>query len=211
MNTPGQNSNAVAELAFSMMLYNARGGFSGKSGTELRGKTMGIHAFGNVGRYVAVIAKGFGMEVSAFDPFLKAGDIAENGVRPCTTERELYSSCQYISLHLPANDKTRKSVNFDLLSAMPEGAVLVNTARKEVIDEDGLLKMFELRKDFSYLSDVEPDCKQILEEKYRGRFIITAKKMGAQTEEANINAGVAAAKQIVDFFKTGNEKYRVNK
>lgn len=211
MNTPGQNSNAVAELAFEMMLYQARGGFSGKSGTELRGKTIGIHAFGNVGKYVAEIAKGFGMELYAFDPFIADQDIEAKGVKVCKSVDELYSLCQYVSLHIPANDKTKKSIGYDLLKKMPADAVLVNTARKEVIDEDGLLKIFEERADFKYLSDVEPDAKSLFEEKYKGRFIFTAKKMGAQTEEANINAGVAAAHQIVDFFKTGNERFRVNK
>ena len=211
MNTPGQNSNAVAELAFSMMLFQARGGFSGKSGTELRAKTIGIHAFGNVGKYVAEIARGFGMDVRAFDPYVAKDAMARYGVRQCTTADELYSECQYISLHMPANELTKKSVNYDLLKLMPEGAVVINTARKEVIDEEGLLKVFSERNDFCYLSDVEPDCKAVLEEKYKGRVIITTKKMGAQTEEANINAGVAAAVQIVDYFATGNEKFRVNK
>jgi len=211
MNTPGQNSNAVAELAFEMMLYQARVGFSGKSGSELRGKTMGIHAFGNVGKYVAEIAKGFGMDVYAYDPFVKDDDILKKGVKVCKNTDELYSKCQYVSLHVPANDKTKKSIGYDLLKKMGKDAVLVNTARKEVIDEEGLIKIFEERPDFVYLSDVEPDCKALFEEKYKGRFIFTAKKMGAQTEEANINAGVAAARQIVDYFKTGNEKFKVNK
>ena len=211
MNTPGQNSNAVAELVFEMMLYQSRNGFAGKSGSELRGKTIGIHAFGNVGKYVAEIAKGFGMTVFAFDPFVKEEDIKSAGVIVCKTPEELYSKCQYISLHMPANDKTKKSVSYLLLKNMPKGAVLVNTARKEVIDEEGLLKIFDERPDFRYLSDVEPDSKSAFEEKYKGRYIFTAKKMGAQTEEANINAGVAAARQIVDYFKTGNEKFRVNK
>ncbi len=211
MNTPGQNSNAVAELAFEMMLFQARGGFAGKSGSELRNKTIGIHAFGNVGKYVAQIAKGFGMSVSAFDPFVSEDDINKAGVTVCKSAEELYSTCQYISLHIPANDKTKKSIGYELLMKMPKDAVLVNTARKEVIDEDGLLKVFEERPDFRYLSDVEPDCKAAFEEKYKGKFIFTAKKMGAQTEEANINAGVAAAAQIVDFFKTGNLKFKVNK
>ena len=211
MNTPGQNSNAVAELAFEMMLYQARGGFSGKSGSELRGKTIGIHAFGNVGKYVAEIAKGFGMDIYAYDPFVNEDDIKKSGVKVCKNAEELYSKCQYVSLHIPANDKTKKSIGNDLLKKMPKNAVLVNTARKEVIDEEGLLKIFEERPDFRYLSDVEPDCKTLSEEKYKGRFIFTAKKMGAQTEEANINAGVAAARQIVDYFKTGNEKFKVNK
>ncbi|MDO9340087.1 MAG: NAD(P)-dependent oxidoreductase [Bacteroidales bacterium] len=211
MNTPGQNSNAVAELAFEMMLYQARGGFSGKSGSELRGKTIGIHAFGNVGKYVAEIAKGFGMDVYAYDPFVNEDDIKRSGVKVCKNAEVLYSKCQYVSLHMPANDKTKKSIGYDLLKKMPKDAVIVNTARKEVIDENGLLKIFEERPDFRYLSDVEPDCKALFEEKYKGRFIFTAKKMGAQTEEANINAGVAAAQQIVDFFKTGSEKFKVNK
>lgn len=211
MNTPGQNSNAVAELAFALMLYQARGGFVGKSGSELRGKSIGIHAFGNVGKHVAQIAKGFGMDIYTFDPFVIEKDIMKYGVKVCLTTRELYSKCQYISLHMPANDKTKKSIGYDLLKKMPEDAVLVNTARKEVIDEDGLLKIFEERPDFQYLADVAPDCIDIFEENYKGRFIFTEKKMGAQTEEANMNACLAAARQIVDYFKTGNEKYRVNK
>ena len=211
MNTPGQNSNAVAELAFEMMLYQARSGFSGKSGSELRGKSIGLHAFGNVGKYMAEIAKGFGMDVYAFDPFVNEKDIEKLGVKVCKSVEELYSACQYVSLHMPANDKTKKSIGYDLLKKMPADAVVVNTARKEVIDEDGLLKIFSERPDIKYLSDVEPDCKAQFEERYKGRFIFTAKKMGAQTEEANINAGVAAAHQIADYFKTGNEKFKVNK
>ena len=211
MNTPGQNANAVAELAFEMMLYQARGGFGGKSGKELRGKTIGLHAFGNVGKYVAEIAKGFGMDIYAFDPFISDDIITSAGIKVCKTAEELYSACQYVSLHIPANEKTKKSIGYDLLKRMPDDAVLVNTARKEVINEEELLKIFEERPDFKYLSDVEPDCKAIFEEKFRGRFIFTAKKMGAQTEEANVNAGVAAARQIVDFFTTGNQKFRVNK
>ena len=211
MNTPGQNSNAVAELAFEMMLYQARGGFAGKSGTELRGKNLGLHAFGNVGKYMAEIAKGFGMNTYAFDPFVTEDEMEKAGVMVCKTSQELYSKCQYVSLHMPANDKTKKSIGYDLLKNMPKNAVLVNTARKEVIDEDGLLKIFEERPDIKYLSDIEPENKTVFEEKYQGRFIFTAKKMGAQTAEANINAGVAAARQIVDYFKTGNEKFRLNK
>ena len=211
MNTPGQNSNAVAELAFEMMLYQARGGFAGKSGTELRGKTLGLHAFGNVSKYMAEIARGFGMNIFAFDPYVSVEAIAGSGVKPCKTPEDLYSTCQYVSLHMPANDLTKKSIGYDLLRRMPEDAVLVNTARKEVIDEEGLLKVFSERSDFKYLSDVEPDLKAVFAEKYPGRFIFTAKKMGAQTEEANINAGIAATKQIIDFFETGNEKFRLNK
>jgi len=211
MNTPGQNSNAVAELAFEMMLYQARSGFSGKSGTELRGKTLGLHAFGNVGKYVASIAKGFGMDIYAYDPYITDDVIKAAGVKVCKSPEEIYSICRYVSLHMPANDKTKKSIGYNLLKRMPEDAVLVNTARKEVINEDDLIRIFEERPDFKYLSDVEPDCKAIFEERFTGRFIFTAKKMGAQTKEANINAGVAAARQIVDYFKTGNETFRVNK
>jgi D-3-phosphoglycerate dehydrogenase len=211
MNTPGQNSNAVAELVFGLMLYNAREGFSGKSGTELRGKTLGIQAFGNVGRYVAEIARGFGMHVYAFDPFVNDAIIAKMGFKACSDVKELYSTCQYVSLHVPATDTTKKSIDYDLLNLMPKNAVLVNTARKEVVDEIGLLKIFEERSDFRYLTDEEPDSKVVFEEKYKGRYVFTAKKMGAQTEEANMNAGVAAARQIVDYFSTGNEKFRVNK
>jgi D-3-phosphoglycerate dehydrogenase len=210
MNTPGQNSNAVAELAFEMMLYLARSGFSGKSGFELRGKTIGLHAFGNVGKYMAEIAKGFGMNIYAFDPFVNEDVIKGFGVKACMSAEDLYSKCQFVSLHLPANDKTKKSIGYELLQRMPPDAILVNTARKELIDEDGLLKIFAERSDFKYLSDGEPDCKAVIEEKYKGRFIFTAKKMGAQTAEANTNTGVAAARQIVDYFKTGNEKFRVN-
>jgi D-3-phosphoglycerate dehydrogenase len=211
MNTPGQNSNAVAELAFEMMLYQARSGFSGKSGFELRGKTIGLHAFGNVGKYVAEIAKGFGMNIYAFDPFVNEDVIKNSGVKVCKSPEDLYSKCKYVSLHLPANDKTKKSVGYDLLKRMPQDAVFVNAARKELIAEDGLLKIFGERTDIMYLSDCEPDCKAVFDEKYKGRFIFTAKKMGAQTEEANINAGVAAARQIIDYFKTGNVKFKVNK
>jgi len=211
MNTPGQNSNAVAELVFEMMLYNARGGFSGKSGTELRGKTLGIHAFGNVGKFVAQIGRGFGMLTYAFDPYVREDLITSSGAKVCRSAGELYSDCQYVSIHIPANNETVKSIGYDLLIRMPLNAVLVNTARKEVINEDDLLRVFEDRPDFRYLADIEPDCKEVIEEKYAGRFLFTAKKMGAQTSEANINAGIAAIRQIIDYFKTGNEKFRINK
>jgi D-3-phosphoglycerate dehydrogenase len=211
MNTPGQNSNAVAELVFAMMLYQVRGGFSGGTGTELRGKTLGIHAFGNVGRYVAEISRGFGMITYAYDPFVNDNVIVASGAKVCRRAKELYSTCQYISLHLPANSATARSIGFDLLTSMPFNSVLVNTARKEIINEEDLLRIFESRPDFKYLADVEPDCKPVLEEKYRGRFLFTEKKMGAQTKEANMNAGIAAAQQIVSFFKTGNERFRINK
>ncbi len=211
MNTPGQNSNAVAELAFGMMVYMARGGFNGKAGTELRGKSLGIHAYGNVGKYVAMIAKGFGMDVYAFDPFIDDKDIEKDDVKPVGSVEELYAGCRYVSLHIPANEKTRGSIRYELLASMPAKAVLVNTARKEVINEAGLLKVFKEREDFSYISDIAPDCIAELESNYGGRYFFTPKKMGAQTAEANINAGVAAANQIVAFLKNGDETYRVNK
>jgi D-3-phosphoglycerate dehydrogenase / 2-oxoglutarate reductase len=211
MNTPGQNSNAVAELAFGMMVYVARSFFNGSSGTELRDKTLGIHAYGNVGKYVAMIAKGFGMKVYAFDPFVKSEDMDRDGVTALGSVEELYRTCQYVSLHIPANAQTKKSINFDLMKLMPKNAVLVNTARKEVINEDDLVKVFEERPDFKYLSDIEPDNKNIVIEKFSGRYFFTPKKMGAQTSEANVNAGLAAARQIVDFFENGVTTYQVNK
>ncbi len=210
MNTPGQNSNAVAELALGMMVYFARKQFNGSSGTELLGKTLGIHAYGNVGKCVARIAKGFGMKVYAYDPFVPKGIIEKDGVAYLESVEELYSTCQYISLNIPANAQTKKSINFELLSKMPEGATLVNTARKEVIDEDGLLKLFAERKDFGYLSDIAPDCKDKIEAEFAGRFFFTPKKMGAQTSEANINAGLAAATQIVNFILQGDDTFKVN-
>jgi D-3-phosphoglycerate dehydrogenase / 2-oxoglutarate reductase len=211
MNTPGQNSNAVAELVFGMLVYNARGGFDGKTGTELRGKKIGIHAYGNVGRLVAQIAKGFGMDVYAFDPFVEKSLIEKDGVKVISAIEDLYSTCQYVSLHIPANAQTKKSINYALLSKMPKGATLVNTARKEVIDEEGLLKLFADRADFKYISDIEPDNKAEIAEKFAGRFFFTPKKMGAQTEEANNNAGFAAAQQIVNFLEKGDKTYQVNK
>lgn len=211
MNTPGQNANAVAELVFELLLYQIRSGFSGKTGTELRGKTIGLHGFGNVGKYVADIARGFGMDLYAYDPFVSERVMKNNNAKQCTSLDEMYSKCQYISLHIPLNDKTVRSVGYDLISKMPRSGTIINTARKEVIDEEGLLKVFAERSDIFYLSDIEPDNKSIFEEKYKGRYIFTAKKMGAQTEEANINAGVAAARQIVDYFNKGIEKFRLNK
>lgn len=210
MNTPGQNSNAVAELAFGMMIYAIRNAFDGSSGSELRGKKIGIHAYGNVGRYVAMIAKGFGMDVYAFDPFVKKEDIEKDGVKVIGSVEELYKTCKFVSLHIPANDKTKKSIDYNLLSLMPKGGVLVNTARKEVIDEEGLIKLMEERQDFKYLSDIAPDQKAVMVEKFAARVVFTAKKMGAQTSEANINAGIAAAEQIVAFLEKGDAKYKVN-
>lgn len=210
MNTPGQNSNAVAELAFGMMIFLARNGYNGTAGTELRGKKIGIHAYGNVGMYVAKIALGMGMEVFAFDPFVSADKIKADGVTPIDTVEELYSTCQYVSLHIPANDKTKESINFELLSKMPKGGVLVNTARKEVIHEADMIKLMNERDDFAYLSDIAPSNKDDFAA-FEGRYFFTPKKMGAQTAEANINAGVAAANQIVDYIKNGNTTYKVNK
>jgi D-3-phosphoglycerate dehydrogenase len=211
MNTPGQNSNAVAELAFGMMLYAARGTFNGKTGSELLGKILGLHAFGNVGKCMARIARGFEMKTFAYDPFVDREVMLETGVTPADTVEELYSTCQYVSLHMPADDNTRNSIGERLLSLMPEGAVLVNTARRELINETELVKVMENRKDLKYLSDIAPDIANIFAGKFAGRYFFTPKKMGAQTEEANINAGVAAARQIVSFFATGDETYRVNK
>jgi len=210
MNTPGQNSNAVAELAVGMMIYLNRNQFNGKAGTELRRKKIGIHAYGYVGRIVAHIAKGMGMDVYAFDPFLDKVYVEHDGVHYVETVEELYRQCQYISLHIPANKDTRESINESLLSIMPEGATVVNTARKEVIHEPSLLKTFESRSDFRYISDIAPDCKDEIEQKYPGRCFFTPKKMGAQTAEANLNAGVAAANQIVDFLEKGETTFKVN-
>jgi D-3-phosphoglycerate dehydrogenase len=210
MNTPGQNSNAVAELVFGMMIYMARSAYDGKSGTELRGKKLGIHAYGNVGRYVAEIARGFGMAVYAFDPFVAKEKMQAEGVTPVGNVEELYSTCEYVSLHIPANDKTKKSINFDLLNKMPKGGVLVNTARKEVIDEAGIIKLMDARPDFKYISDIAPDNAAEYA-KFAGRYFFTAKKMGAQTEEANINAGIAAINQIIAFFEKGDVSFKVNK
>ena len=211
MNTPGQNSNAVAELTLAMMVYSARGFFNGKPGTELKGKTLGIHAYGNVGRLVAKVAKGFGMEVSAFDPFISADKIEADGVKVYKSEDELYSNNQYISLNIPATPKTINSINSELLNKMPKGATLLNTARKEVIDEESLAKLFEEREDFKYVSDIAPDNANMLLEKFPGRVYFTPKKMGAQTAEANINAGIAAARQIVNFINNGDTTFKVNK
>ena len=211
MNTPGQNSDAVAELALGMMVYAARVQFSGATGTELKGKTLGIHAYGNVGLRVAKIAKGFGMNVQAFDPFVPAEAIEKDGVKAVASIDELYSTSDYISLHIPATEQTKKSINYELLNKMPKGATLVNTARKEVIDEEGLAKLMEDRADFKYVTDVAPSNAAELAEKFGARYFGTPKKMGAQTAEANINAGLAAANQIVGYIKEGNERFRLNK
>lgn len=210
MNTPGQNSNAVAELAFGMMVYMARGQFNGKSGTELKGKTLGIHAYGNVGVNVARIAKGFDMKVIAFDPYVDAAKIKKDGVQPVETVQELYNQSDYLSLHLPSIPATQKFVNKNLLTIMKQGATLVNTARKEVVCEDGIIFVLSERTDLKYASDIAPDKKDEMLEKLGNRVYFTPKKMGAQTAEANINAGVAAIQQIIGYFEKGDTTFQVN-
>ncbi|MDR2950371.1 MAG: 3-phosphoglycerate dehydrogenase [Prevotella sp.] len=211
MNTPGQNANAVAELALGMAVFAVRNFYNGTSGTELFGKKLGIHAYGNVGRNVARIAKGFGMEVYAFDPFLTAEAIEKEGVKAVNSAEELYTTCQVVSLHIPATTETKNSINYALLSRMPKNALLINTARKEVINEAEMVKLMEERKDFKYVTDIMPGNHSEMNEKFAGRYFSTPKKTGAQTAEANTNAGIAAANQIVDFIKNGNERFRVNK
>ena len=211
MNTPGQNSNAVAELALGMMVYAVRNFYNGTSGTELMGKKLGIHAYGNVGRNVARVAKGFGMEVYAYDAFCPKEVIEKDGVKALDSAAELYKTCQFVSLHIPATAETKNSINYALLKDMPKGAMLVNTARKEVINEAELIKLMEDRADFKYITDIMPAANAEFVEKFAGRYFSTPKKMGAQTAEANINAGIAAAQQIVGFLKDGCEKFRVNK
>jgi D-3-phosphoglycerate dehydrogenase len=210
MNTPGQNSNAVAELGIGMMIYLNRNGYNGTAGTELRGKTFGLHAYGNIGKIMGHIGKGLGMTLYAHDPFVESIHIENDGVKCEEDTKDLYKKCQYVAVNLPANEKTKGSINYDLLSLMPKGATLVNTARKEIIDEASLLKMFEERPDFRYITDVAPDCKDEIAAKYEGRYFWTPKKMGAQTAEANINAGLAAARQIAGFIKDGDTTFKVN-
>ncbi|MGE5341773.1 MAG: NAD(P)-dependent oxidoreductase [Candidatus Omnitrophota bacterium] len=211
MNTPGQNSNAVAESVFGFMLMLARRHFSGKSGTELRGKKLGLHAYGYVSKAANTIAKGFGMEVYAYDPFVSKDNMKADGVIPVDAAEELYKTCDYVSLHMPKTKETVGSINYDLMSKMKKGATLINTAREEVVDEPSLLKMFEERKDFRYGADVAPKCKDELAQKYADRIFFSAKKMGAQTEEANNNAGIAAIRQIINFFEKGDTTFQVNK
>lgn len=210
-NTPGQNSNAVAELVFGLAIMAVRNMYNGTSGSELRGKKLGIHAFGQVGRNVARIAKGFEMNISALDPFCPADVMVEAGVNPLTDINELYSTNNVVSLHIPATDETRRSVGYSLITMMPKNGVLVNTARKEVIDEEGLERALADRPDLKYVADIAPDNAAVLMEKYPGRVFFTPKKMGAQTAEANINAGIAAANQCVAFLRDGVDRYRVNK
>ncbi len=211
MNTPGQNSNAVAELALGMMVMAVRNMYNGTSGTELKGKKLGIHAYGNVGRNVARIAKGFGMEIYAYDAYCPDEVMINEGVTPLHSAEELYATCNVVSLHIPATPETKGSINASLLSKMPKGSVLVNTARKEVIHEEELIQFMQEHKDFVYMTDVMPAADQKMHELFEGRYFSTPKKMGAQTAEANINAGIAAAKQIVDFLENGNTRFQVNK
>ena len=211
MNTPGQNSNAVAELAFGLMVMAVRNFYDGKSGSELKGKKLGIHAFGNVGRNVARIAKGFGMEIFAYDAFCPKEAMEAEGVTPVDTVEQLYKECNVVSLHIPATPETKESIDYDLVNLMPKNGLLVNTARKEVINEADLLRLMNDRPDLKYVTDIMPVHTAEFAEHCPGRYFTTPKKMGAQTAEANINAGIAAAKQIVGFFKEGCEKFRVNK
>ena len=211
MNTPGQNSNAVAELAIAMMIYMSRTQFTPATGSEIMGKKLGIQAFGNVGRLVGAKAEALGMKVMAIDPFLPAEKIIAGGAEPASSLEDLYSSCDFVSIHIPATPETIKSIGYDLVTKMPKGACLVNTARKEVIDEEGLMKALEERQDLKYITDVMPDNYAEMKEKFGLRVFATPKKLGAQTSEANINAGLAAARQIVDYFATGNTRFQVNK
>ena len=210
MNTPGQNSNAVAELVMGMLVYAVRNFYNGKSGSELMGKKLGLLAFGNVGRNVARIAKGFGMDVYAFDEFVPAEKIEEAGVHAVANRDALFETCDVVSLHIPATAETKQSINYAVANKMHKGGILVNTARKEVINEPELLKLMAERTDLKYITDIMPDADAEFKA-FEGRYFATPKKMGAQTEEANINAGLAAANQIADFFKTGNKRFQVNK
>ena len=209
-NTPGQNSNAVAELVFGLLVFGVRGFYNGKSGTELKGKKLGILAFGNVGRNVARIAKGFGMDFYAYDAYCPANVIEEAGVHAVANQEELFKNCDVVSLHIPATPETIKSINYNLVNMMPKGGIVVNTARKEVINEEELVKLMAEREDIKFITDIKPDADAEFA-KFEGRYFSTPKKMGAQTAEANTNAGIAAAKQINAFFATGDTKFQVNK
>ena len=211
MNTPGQNSNAVAELALGMMVYMARNQFNPGTGSELQGKTLAIHAYGNVGRLVGLKGKALGMNVIAYDPFITDEAVFErDGVKKMNSIAELYAAADYLSLHIPATAETKGSIGYDLAMSMPKGATLVNTARKEVINEEGLMKAMEEREDLKYITDIAPDAKDVYAEKFGKRYFGTPKKQGAETAEANVNAGLAAARQIVDFFVNGNTRFQVN-
>ena len=211
MNTPGQNANSVAELVFGLLVFGVRNFFNGTSGTELKGKRLGILAFGNVGRNVARVAKGFDMQVSAYDAYCPADVIEAAGVKAAKSQEELFDTCDIVSLHIPATAETRQSINYDLVKRLKKGGILVNTARKEVIDEAGLLRLMEERPDLKYLTDIKPDSDAEFAARCEGRYLATPKKMGAQTAEANVNAGLAAARQIVDFIEKGITKFQVNK
>lgn len=209
-NTPGQNSNAVAELVFGLLVFTVRNFFNGKSGSELKGKKLGILAFGNVGRNVARIAKGFDMDIYAYDEYCPKDIIEQSGVHAVDSRDDLFKTCDVVSLHIPATPETKNSINYDVVNQMKKGGILLNTARKEVIDEEGLLKLLAEREDLKYITDIKPDADETFK-KFEGRYFSTPKKMGAQTAEANINAGIAAAKQIGAFFKDGCTKFQVNK
>ena len=212
MNTPGQNSNAVAELALGMMVYMARNQFNPGTGSELSGKTLAIHAYGNVGRLVGLKGKALGMNVVAYDPFITDEAVFErDGVKKMNSIAELYAAADYLSLHIPATAETKGSIGYDLAMSMPKGATIVNTARKEVINEEGLMKAMEEREDLKYITDIAPDAKEVYAEKFGKRYFGTPKKQGAETAEANVNAGLAAARQIVDYFVNGNVRFQVNK
>lgn len=211
MNTPGQNSNAVAELALCFMVFMSRNQLTAGTGSELKGKTVGIQAYGNVGRLVGNLAKGFGMNVMAYDPFVPAEVMEKEGVKVAKDLEDLYTHSHFVSLHIPATEQTKNSIGYNLLSKMPKGGCLVNTARKEVINEAELIKVMEEREDLKYITDIATANHEAIAAKFGKRVYGTPKKMGAETAEANINAGLAAANQIVDFFKTGNKKFQVNK
>lgn len=211
MNTPGQNANAVAELVMGLLVFGYRNFYDGSSGKELQGKRLGLLAFGNVGRNVARIARGFGMEVCAYDPFCPSDVIEAAGVQPVSGQEDLFSACDIVSLHIPATPETIKSIHYDLVMKMKTGAVLINTARKEVVDEEGLLRAMNERQDLKYLTDVKPADHEAFATQCAGRYFATPKKMGAQTSEANINAGIAAARQIVAFFQEGCTRFQVNR
>lgn len=211
MNTPGQNANSVAELVFGLLVFGVRNFYNGTSGTELLGKKLGILAFGNVGRNVARIAKGFGMQVKAYDAFCPAEAIEAAGVEAARSQEELFETCDIVSLHIPATPETKHSIGYDLVGKMGKGGILVNTARKEVIEEAGLARLMEERTDIKYLTDIKPDADAEYAEKFAGRYFATPKKMGAQTAEANVNAGIAAARQIVSYIEDGVTKFQVNK
>ena len=208
-NTPGQNANAVAELVFGLLVFAVRNFYNGKAGTELKDKKLGILAFGNVGRNVARIAAGCGMEVYAFDAYCPKDVIEAAGVKAVDSQEALFETCDVVSLHIPATAETKESINYALVGKMKKGGILVNTARKEVINEPELLKLMAERTDLKFVTDIKPDADADFAQ-MEGRYFSTPKKMGAQTAEANTNAGIAAARQINAFFKDGCTKFKVN-